>query len=203
MPVLQIHGTADTTVPYEGNSTFTIAIDSAITFWVNYNGCNATPRYREIPNTNITDLSTVDQFTYNECADDSEVMLLRVNGGSHTWPGSPVPFPGTNYDINASEEIWRFFQRFTREIIIRSTSAQKVDLTVRVFPNPGQGIITIEGMETDAPYQLKVFNSFGQLVQQAYTTDSTVDLSTIPAGTYFLHIQQANQVGWSKWVKTK
>jgi polyhydroxybutyrate depolymerase len=199
VPVLQIHGTADATVAYGGNALFSVAIDSTIAFWVAHNGCNATPRYREVPNTSITDLSTVEQFTYDECMEGSEVMLFKIAAGAHTWPGSPLPFPGTNYDINASEEIWHFFQRFRRTNAVSATSPFSESLAFQLSPNPSSGWLSISGIPT--PFQLRVFNGFGQLSWQGQLKHPHIDLSELPSGTYFLQLQHQAQVGWAKWVK--
>jgi polyhydroxybutyrate depolymerase len=198
VPVLQIHGTADMTVPYAGNEAFSVAIDSTVAFWVTHNGCNATPRYREVPNINIADLSTVEQFTYDECTDESEVMLFKIAAGAHTWPGSPIPFPGTNYDINASEEIWRFFRRFRRSEAVQTLEAAQ-PLDFRVFPNPGHGLLRFSSLQ--GPAYLQVFNGFGQLCWQGEVTDQEVDLTNLPNGTYFLQLHQQQRLGWTKWVK--
>ena len=39
-PVLQIHGTNDSVVPYDGNSTWTLPIVDLVSYWVNYNNCD-------------------------------------------------------------------------------------------------------------------------------------------------------------------
>jgi poly(3-hydroxybutyrate) depolymerase len=101
VPVLQIHGTADSVVKYSN-------VAATITGWVNRNGCPATvvttnPYPASNPN------SVVKKEAYGPCRDSSEVILLTVNGGGHTWPG--VNWGGATKDINASEEIWVFFKK--------------------------------------------------------------------------------------------
>ena len=48
--------------------------------------------------------------------------LFKIIGGGHTWPGSNFPNSNgiTNYDINASEEIWKFFSRYDINGLINS-----------------------------------------------------------------------------------
>ncbi|MBK9457533.1 MAG: hypothetical protein IPO24_19130 [Bacteroidetes bacterium] len=46
-PVMQIHGTADETVPYDGNFEF-LPVDSVVSYWVKQNHCDATPEFTEV-----------------------------------------------------------------------------------------------------------------------------------------------------------
>jgi polyhydroxybutyrate depolymerase len=62
-PIMQIHGTADGTVPYLGNS-FMVAIETLVTNWVNENNCNATPITINVPNISTTDGCTATHYTY-------------------------------------------------------------------------------------------------------------------------------------------
>jgi polyhydroxybutyrate depolymerase len=54
-----------------------------------------------------------------DCPDDAPVEFLIVDGGGHSWPGSEFSrtieriVGPTTFDIDASEEIWRYFQRFS------------------------------------------------------------------------------------------
>ncbi|GAB4403957.1 MAG: hypothetical protein OHK0039_03770 [Bacteroidia bacterium] len=110
MPVIHVHGTDDTVVPYDGND-FMVAADSVALFWAGRNVCT-TADTTDLPNTVLADLSTVTRIDWEACDAGADVTLLRVNGGGHTWPGSvPIPFGITNYDIYASGLIWDFFRR--------------------------------------------------------------------------------------------
>jgi poly(3-hydroxybutyrate) depolymerase len=98
MPVLQIHGTADSIVLYSG-------VAATISGWVSKNGCSQTPQVTApYPASNLN--SKVRKDYYGPCSQNSEVILLTVEGGGHAWPGGL----GQTSDINASEEIWAFFK---------------------------------------------------------------------------------------------
>ena len=51
---------------------------------------------------------------YGGCDDDATVVLYTIQDGGHTWPGGwPIPGVGkTSQDIDATEELWEFFQTF-------------------------------------------------------------------------------------------
>ena len=105
VPVLHIHGTADQVVPYGGDPTAT-PIMKGLQYWVHHNGCDSIPIITHMPDINLTDSTTVDHYIYRGAA---PVEHFKIFGGDHTWPGSAFNVKGTNYDINASLETWRFF----------------------------------------------------------------------------------------------
>jgi polyhydroxybutyrate depolymerase len=124
-PLLHMHGTSDALVPYAGGTgVFDFRFPSAEQLARDYvlnNGGNTTPGIVDLPNTNTTDGSTVQRWTYEGGpyidkagnARDADVLLYRVQGGGHNWPGEFTDWPGfagtINRDISASEEIWNFF----------------------------------------------------------------------------------------------
>jgi polyhydroxybutyrate depolymerase len=85
------------------------SVADTINFWVTRDSCPSTP--------DVTDLGGgVVSEVYTPCAASSEVVLYRIEGGGHTWPGAPDVLPKalvgeTNRSINASEVIWSFFAR--------------------------------------------------------------------------------------------
>ena len=129
MPLLHVHGTSDTIVPYPGGQNPFApgpdfpAVRDVIDLWSTNNQCAGDPSTIELANAAINDNSTVTKIASGSCliyADGvgevrhSDVIHYRVNQGGHNWPGSSVVWPdwaGTvNQDINASEVIWNFFQ---------------------------------------------------------------------------------------------
>jgi len=109
VPVMHIHGTSDNVVNYNGTN-FGLSVDSTIKFWVQRDTCPKTPVVTQFPDINTGDGSTVAKNYYGPCRDSSEVILLKVNGGGHSWPGSSL-VSGANMDIKASREIWEFFKK--------------------------------------------------------------------------------------------
>ena len=104
-PVLEIHGTADAIVSFN-------AILSGLQYWYNYNNCNSIADTTSIPDINFFDGSTVEHIVYNGGDNGVTTELFKIDGGMHTWPGSFFGSTGTNYDIDASVEIWKFFSRY-------------------------------------------------------------------------------------------
>tara|TARA_Y100000385_G_scaffold57830_2_gene55539 strand:- start:214 stop:1359 length:1146 start_codon:yes stop_codon:yes gene_type:complete len=132
-PIMQIHGTMDSTVPYNGD-IWTKSIDEVIGYWSNFNNCNTNPNINVIPNTNLIDQSTVEHYVYNNGDNGSTVEHYKVIGGEHTWPGSIVSIGITNYDFNASIEIWRFFSQYNLNTLAYSKGLNENH--IKLTPNP-------------------------------------------------------------------
>ena len=99
-PVLLIHGTDDTTVPYSEAET-------ALDYWIDFNQTDTQPLVEFIPDTNPSDGSTVEVYTYSKGNNNVQVIHHLILGGGHHWPG----FNG-NMDIEASSVIWNFLSDF-------------------------------------------------------------------------------------------
>lgn len=124
VPVLQIHGLSDWIVPYEGVSeqarkvlpfvSFK-SVDETVATWVELNNCDPDPVIEPLPDRH-DDGTLVTRWTYQPHQGTAEVVLYRIIGGGHTWPGfkAPLPFLGrSTEEINANDVIWDFFQRHT------------------------------------------------------------------------------------------
>ena len=107
--ILQIHGTADYVVSYDG-TTWSLSVDEVIDYWVDFNDCDTEPIITELPDIDPDDGSTVTHFAYEDGDYGVNVEHFRVNGGGHDWPGSIY---GGNQDIDACAEIWQFFSEYS------------------------------------------------------------------------------------------
>lgn len=120
--IMMIHGTDDAQVPWEGGEVqigergAIVSVQDAITFWARHNGCDLNPRIRSLPDRDPDDGTRVERWEYPNCRDGAEVVLIKVVGGGHTWPGSTRRrfmdriVGRTSWDINANEVIWEFFR---------------------------------------------------------------------------------------------
>ena len=192
MPVMEIHGTADATVPYTGNFLFGTT-PAAVAYWVTYNNCESTPSITAIPDTDGGDGCTAEHQVYTGGNNGSTVEHFKIINGEHTWPGSAFGGLGTNQDIDACNEIWRFFSKYDIHGLINTTSVADVNLTktVSVFPNPANDAMTIvwPGVET-ADYTVSSLT--GQLVQKGSlsTGKNEIDLASVVPGMYMMTIGQ-------------
>lgn len=194
-PVMEIHGTTDNTVSYNGNGGILVStnIDTLVNYWVKLNKCGA-PVVTTLPNINTTDGSTVEHQVFNNGKNQSVVELYKVIGGGHTWPGSSYVLSGTNLDFNASKEIWRFFNQFSLDKLTNIDLVSQEQTTFNLYPNP-----TSSGFEIRAnlpvKYTLHLFNSMGQQVLQTTAENGAVIVSreNLPAGMYMVQLNYEDQ----------
>jgi polyhydroxybutyrate depolymerase len=182
VPVLQIHGTADPVVPFAGVAT-------TINNWVNYNGCPATPVTTDLPDIVPEDNSTVTISYYGLCDDSTEVILYTIVNGEHTWPGAQIIIGITNQDINASNEIWNFFKKFTIQGSTRIDDGLAfLKLKCSFYPNPVKDMATVElSGHPDVPICLRIFDMNGKLhleMSDLKEKRFLIDCSKIPGGFY-------------------
>jgi polyhydroxybutyrate depolymerase len=196
VPVAQFHGTADPVVPYIGVST-------TISNWVNYNDCPDTAFIYDLPDINPNDNSTVTVSYYGLCNDSTEVILYTINGGEHTWPGAPIIIGITNQDIHASNEIWRFFQKFT---LLGSTGLEDGRLAevldYHFYPNPVKDFATVEiSGTTMEKFKFRLYNINGQIcldVDQMQGSRFLIDCRGFPTGFYFAECASSSGTSFQK-----
>ena len=126
LPAMVFHGTDDPVVIYEGGEVqyrpllwLADVLGAEPVFvgvnwvpnWAEVNGCQPTPEPLESH-------GSVEGVRYAGCQDGADVVFYTVGGAGHTWPGG-WPIPGglgkTNKDIDATENMWRFFQGYSLE----------------------------------------------------------------------------------------
>lgn len=124
--VLFILGMKDPVVPFKGgvidpgklkkSRGVAVSASEAVNFWVQGNKCRSEFEEGLLPDLDPTDGTRVRWLHYKGCGGNSEVVLLAVKEGGHTWPGgrtdqSEKKYGRTCKDFDASREIWRFFSK--------------------------------------------------------------------------------------------
>ncbi len=103
--ILEIHGTGDTIVPYDGNSTIgLVGSETLAQTWALRDACSQKPETASLGN-------GVTSFTWTDCADHVTAAHYRVLHGKHVWPGSSSlkQVPAGDVNLDASALIWSFF----------------------------------------------------------------------------------------------
>ncbi|HZZ29677.1 MAG TPA: PHB depolymerase family esterase [Pirellulales bacterium] len=120
--VLHFHGTDDKLVPYAGarNTAEGVfhckSVDGTMTEWAKLDGCPEKPQVEELPKKE-DDGTSVKRYTYGPGKDGSEVMLIQITGGGHTWPNRPMlpaletALGKTTHQISANDMMWDFFDK--------------------------------------------------------------------------------------------
>jgi len=117
--VLAFHGTLDQFTPFEGGigrrSVTRVAhrpVLEGILEWVHADGCPAEPTREAVPCSD--EGITIERLTWGPGREGSEVVLYRLDGGGHTWPGRhPDSFylGSSALSLDATGLIAEFFER--------------------------------------------------------------------------------------------
>jgi len=179
IPIMEIHGTADTIVSYTG-SVIATDIDTLMRFWVLHDRCLPISDPIMLPHIDTADHTTVTHFEWVPELRNMSVELYRINGGTHVdWPGSPY-LTTDNMDFSASSTIWQFFNRF--ELSSANVKADKTADSFNFYPNPTPGIIHITGSGV-----AMIFDMTGRKLLTS--TEKDIDLTSFPAGLYLLQLE--------------
>lgn len=216
-PFLQIHGTTDPLVPYAGNPLY-LSVEETLDYWIGYNQCDPPPTITQLADIDPTDGSTVEHIVYGNGDQGVTVEHLKIIGGGHAWPGGTDGRAGTNFDIDASEEIWKFFSRYDINgliggaVNIETMEEQLSGTLTRAYPNPFSTQTTIRfTLEQPGNASLKIYDLTGRHIttlldgQQAPGEHSLIWDGTdtqgnaMPSGTYFYrletkHLQEAKSM---------
>jgi polyhydroxybutyrate depolymerase len=176
-------------VPYAGNILFE-PIPNVLNYWSGFNHCDSPPTINSIPDTDPTDGCTAEHQLYPNGLNGVTVEHYKIINGLHTWPGSAFGGSGTNQDIDACKEIWRFFSKYDIHGLINTTDvAEPKGLpSARIYPNPTHSQITIE-MSTPGPTHFILTTLLGQPILSGTFSASKhqLDISSVPAGMYVLN----------------
>lgn len=121
--VLQIAGTADPIMPYDGGVVKTVfgmgeggtvlSVTDTVQLWARLKGCATTAIAVSLPPVSPADGTSVTRQFFQGCRDGGTVRLLTIIGGGHAWPGGPALLPRllgrTSNQLDASQAIVDFF----------------------------------------------------------------------------------------------
>ena len=152
VPIIHLHGTNDTTVPYEGGTGGPLDLESIPAIVDHWTGLMGTTTLEEttLPNQEIVDVTSVDLLRYAGAPGGQEFHHYRVNGGGHEWFGvwgSP--------DVDATAVLWDFF----------SAQCAGAFTDVPVFEDTAKWVdVTADGVRSRQPCAVEAFHVLGQRI---------------------------------------
>jgi polyhydroxybutyrate depolymerase len=127
IPIMHIHSVDDPRALYSGglgppfpltkSQVFHPNIDEMIAQWVQHNGCSSEATIADRRSDRSARGHQAIKFVYDKCRGGAEVILWKLTGAGHVWPGGKQKFmerilgPSTDI-IDANREMWNFFTRF-------------------------------------------------------------------------------------------
>jgi polyhydroxybutyrate depolymerase len=183
IPVMEIHGTSDQTVPYNGIPNVMEPIADVVDFWVNHNNCDLSPTITAIPDNDPNDNSTAERIVYANGDNNSEVIHYKVIGGGHTWPDAIIDIPGssTNHDFNASTAIWTFFKGEPFVGIKDRINADELNITIQ------NELLTANLGNHDKIETVRVVNTLGQEVLTS--GEAQFSIRNLNKGLYYVLVE--------------
>lgn len=122
--VLQIDGTADPIMPFDGGAVAdfggrgeggqVLSVPATIAFWARHNGCGPARLPAALAPLAPLDRTRIVRTDYAGCPAGAAVTLLTVAGGGHAWPGAAQYAPRraigvASRQVDASAAIADFF----------------------------------------------------------------------------------------------
>jgi polyhydroxybutyrate depolymerase len=140
---LQIHGDADSIMPYAGGTTpgqggAVLSATASVEQWRQAIQAEATATVTALPNTAPLDGCTASRSLWANGTAGTVVALVTIANGSHSWPGSP---PGSGagagnktQDFSATDLAWTFFETWHRPNLAP---------VITMLPSAGPGTIVL------------------------------------------------------------
>lgn len=200
MPVMQIHGTEDGTVPYEGNVIF-MPVEDVVAHWVSFNECTNEPITTELPDIDPTDGCTVTHYLYEDGLLGSTVEFYKVTNGGHTWPGSDFDIGETTYDFNASKEIWRFFSQYSMIELTSGVTEEDAGFSFDIYPNPSNESLVNLNFSGLEDKMITVTNLMGQVIFQESVSQTNVEINLENQGIYLVTVEANGQIWTEKIIR--
>lgn len=132
--MMLINGTADPIVPWKGGMVSykgskngrVLSVEQTIEFWVDINECSKTAIHEKLKKNDSSDPTRIERLIYR-AQGDKEVILYKVVGGGHHWPGNDTRKSRTlaafvdrrigplSRELDASLITWEFFKRHSKQ----------------------------------------------------------------------------------------
>ena len=188
MPVMQIHGTNDGTVDYNGTFIFE-PIESVINYWIQFNNCDTNAVFNAIPDVVTTDNCTAEHYVYPNGNNGVEVEFYKIINGGHSWPGAPINLNTTNMDFQANQEIWRFFRKYRLggSIVTSKQNSIEEQKEFILFPNPTNLNVNIN-FTNEQDRKIEITNALGQLINSYNCKTNQFEITLEKLGIYFISV---------------
>lgn len=210
VPMAFFNGTADPAMPYGGGPmqnpqvTPVVPVDTTVQFWVAHNNCQTANPVFNFPDTFTTDNSTAELYNFTSCDCNADVKFYKLINGGHTWPGVYVAsqasvLGNTNRDINASVELWDFFNIHTLCDTTVGINEQNINEALRIYPNPASNDLVID-IQHIGKLEVKITDLLGN-IQMQINNKNHIDISSLKSGIYIITISQGLSRQSQKFIK--
>jgi polyhydroxybutyrate depolymerase len=129
VPIMHFHSVDDPRALYNGGLGLPFPgtqmrvlhppVEEQLAKWIAIDGCSATPKIEKLvrgkPGTG-DEGNTATKLVYTPCSTGAEVILWKLTGSGHVWPGRDSRLPRllgrATHVVDADEEMWSFFTQY-------------------------------------------------------------------------------------------
>lgn len=101
VPMINIHGTQDNVIPYNGSQDY-LSVETALNYWMDFNNTTETPIVNSVNHNNLV----IEHQVYNGGNNDVSVEHYKITGGDHVW--FDIDYQGAN----TGDLLWDFFSLY-------------------------------------------------------------------------------------------
>ena len=202
--VILMHGTADPILAYNGyggsGGNVTYSVDETIAYWCGVDSITAEP-VETVWGPTEEDPTYVTRYVYSGGTNGTEVILFKVDGGGHTWPGGPQYYPEfvigkVTTHIDGSALIWKHLPPEKYFLTIYSTKGGSVSTPGRetfaniefdgatMFFYPGTGDTVVDLVATPFSSNWEFVNWTGDVTTIADVDAATTTITITPDSDY-------------------
>jgi polyhydroxybutyrate depolymerase len=201
--VIMMMGTADPIVPYDGNPLASIySMNDTVDFWLDVDDISLeTEPVETVWGPTTKDPTSVTRYVYSGGTDGTQVVLFKIEGGGHTWPGGPqyaeeFAIGKVTTHIDGSAFIWKHLPPEKYYLKISSTSPSSVATPGRntfaniysdgeyMFFYPGTGDTVIDLVATPFSSNWEFVNWTGDVSTIDNVTAATTTITITPDRDY-------------------
>ncbi len=193
--IIHFHSYQDANIPYNGgignglSHHYNPPLDSVFNAWAVHDSCVTF-------NDTVVNNSEYTLVKWNGCHCKTEIHYYITQDGGHAWPGNGGP----EY-IHATDLMWDFFKSHPSVCQINNISHNHIDTSFfKFYPNPVFNKLNIECSGNVSDYFIEVYNSSG-LKWKVFKNPTTLNLTPLTPGLYFLKIKSGDQVSGVKIIK--
>lgn len=168
-------GTTDPILSYDGygglGGNVTYSIDETIAYWCEVDGISSAP-VETVWTSTLSDPTVVHRYVYSGGTNGTQVVLFKVVGGGHTWPGGPqymseAAVGKVTTHIDGSAQIWRYLLPLKYYLTIRKSTGGSVTTpghttfanvfsdgtTMFFYPGSGATVVNLVATPSNSGYE--------------------------------------------------
>ncbi len=126
--------------------------------------------------------------------------VLKAEGFAATEIKKVIHPDGAHSEWYWAREFSAAYEWLFGDLNFTTSTALTPRLTIRIFPNPTDSLLHIEGLPNGVNYQVEIVSLQGQPLKRMPMNQSAIALDFLPSGFYIVKVWAGNQVVFSERV---